>query len=92
VPKMPLYLIKTRHTLQSCLASLDEQLMHDIQSLHEFVYTCGEGEHAGYAVVEANNRGEAMSIVPEALRPEASVWKVDRFTAEDIRSFHAKAS
>lgn len=89
---MPLYLIKTRHTLNNCLASLDEQLTHDVQSLHEFVYTCGEGEHAGYAVVEANNRSEAMNIVPEPLRREASVWKVDRFTPEDIRSFHAKAS
>ncbi|HSB34347.1 MAG TPA: hypothetical protein VLG39_07815 [Nitrospirota bacterium] len=89
---MPLYLIKTRHTLRNCLAALDEQLTHDVQSLHEFVYTCGEGEHAGYAIVEANNRSEAMNIVPEPLRGEASVWKVDRFSPEDIRSFHAKAS
>lgn len=89
---MPLYMIKTRHTLRNCLASLDEQLMHDARSLHEFVYTCGEGEHAGYAVVEANNRSEAMGMIPESLRREASVWKVDRYTADDIRSFHAKAS
>lgn len=89
---MPLYLIKTRHTLKNCLAALDEQLTHDVQSLQEFVYTCGEGEHAGYAIVEANNRSEAMNIVPEPLRGEASVLKVDRFSPEDIRSFHAKAS
>jgi len=89
---MPLYLIKTRHSLENCLDSLDEQVAHDVRSLEEFVYTCGEGEHAGYAVVEANNRKEAINILPELLRPEASVWKVDRFTRDDIRSFHAKAS
>jgi hypothetical protein len=89
---MPLYLIKTRHTFRNCLASLDEQLMHAARSLEEFVYTCSEGEHAGYAIVEANNRSEALSILPDSLRRDASVLKVDRFTADDIRSFHAKAS
>jgi hypothetical protein len=33
-----------------------------------------------------------MNILPEVLRQEATVWKVDRFTPDDIRSFHAKAS
>jgi len=89
---MPLYLIKTRHSLQGCLQALDEQLMHGSASLEEFVFTCREGDHAGYAVIEAGSRKEAMDIVPEPLRPETSVWKVDRFTADDIRSFHAKAS
>jgi len=89
---VPLYLIKSRHNQEGCLRALDEQLTHDVRSLEDFVYTCGEGEHAGYAIVEAKNREEAMNILPEVLRWEATVWKVDRFTADDIRSFHAKAS
>ena len=89
---MPLYLIKSRHKTEDCLHALDEQLMHDVRSLEEFVYTCGEGEHAGYAVVEANSRDEAMTILPEVLRQEATVVKADRFTPDDVRSFHAKAS
>jgi hypothetical protein len=89
---MPLYLIKSRHMLGNCLRALDEQMTHDVRSLEEFVYACGEGDHAGYAVVEAKSRDEAMNILPEVLRQEATVWKVDRFTPDDIRSFHAKAS
>jgi hypothetical protein len=89
---MPLYLIKTRHSAENCLGSLDEQVAYNARSIEEFVYTCSEGEHAGYAVVEANNRNEAVNILPEILRREATVWKADRFTREDIRSFHAKAS
>jgi hypothetical protein len=89
---MPLYLVKSRHGQEGCLRALDEQLTHDVRSLEEFVYSCGEGDHAGYAIVEANSRNEAMNILPESLRQEATVWKVDRFTPHDIRSFHAKAS
>ena len=89
---MPLYLVKSRHKLEGCLRALDEQVAHDVRSLEEFVYTCGEGDHAGYAVVEANSRDEALNILPDVLRQEATVWKVDRFTPYDIRSFHAKAS
>ena len=89
---MPLYLIKTRHSAENCLGSLDEQMAYDVRSAEEFVYTCSEGEHAGYAIVEVNNRREAVNILPELLRSEATVWKVDRFTREDLRSFHAKAS
>ena len=89
---MPLYLVKSRHEQNGCLHALDEQVAHDLRSLEEFVYTCGEGDHAGYAIVEANSRDEALKILPELLRREATIWKVDRFTPDDIRSFHAKAS
>jgi len=89
---MPLYLVKSRHGAENCLHALDEQLTQGSRSLEEFVYTCGDGEHAGYAVVEANNRGEAMNILPEFLRGEATVWKADKFTPDDIRAFHAKAA
>jgi len=89
---MPLYLVKSRHSAGNCLRALDEQLAQGSRSLEEFVYTCGDGEHAGYAVVEANSRSEAMNVLPEILREEATVWKADRFTSDDIRAFHAKAS
>jgi len=89
---MPLYLIKSRHEMDGCLRALDEQLTLGVRSLQEFVYTCGEGDHAGYAIVEASSRDEAMNILPVPLRREATVWKVDRFTPDDVRSFHAKAS
>lgn len=89
---MPLYLIKIRHAFGNCLGALDEQVAYNVRSLQEFVYACGEGEHAGYAIVEANSRSEAMNILPESLRREATVWKVDRFTPDDIKSFHTKAA
>ena len=89
---MPLYLVKSRHSAGNCLRALDEQLAQGSWSLEEFVYTCGDGDHAGYAVVDASSRSEAMSILPEFLREEATVWKADKFTPNDIRAFHSKAS
>lgn len=89
---MSLYLIKSPHTVENCLRALDEESAKGPMVLDKFVYGCNEGDHTGYAITEAKDKDEAWKLVPEFIRKEAMIVKVDRFTPEIIKSFHAKAA
>ena len=60
--------------------------------MNEFVFGCKEGDHAGYAIVDAENRSAALNMMPDMMQETACVAKVDRLTPADIKSFHAKAA
>ncbi len=89
---MALYMITSAHEPEQCLDALDEILAKGADSLNRFVFGCREGDHTGYAIVEAENRTAALSVLPDNLHETACVSKVDRLTPADIRSFHAKAA
>jgi hypothetical protein len=46
------------------------------------------GDHTGYVIVEAGSESEARENVPSFLRGKARIVKVDKFTPEQIKSFH----
>jgi hypothetical protein len=89
---MALYLITSAHEPEQCLDALDEIMAKRPDTLNKFVYGCKEGDHAGYAIVDAESRSAALNLLPDILQETACVTKVDKFTPADIRAFHAKAA
>jgi hypothetical protein len=89
---MAFYMITSAHEPEQCLEALDEILEKGTDSLNKFVFGCKEGDHTGYAIVDAENRSAALNVLPDKMQETACVAKVDRLTPADIRSFHAKAA
>ncbi len=89
---MALYMITSAHEPEECLDTLDRIQSKDSALLDTFVFGCKEGDHTGYAILEAESRIRALDLLPDTLQETACITRVDRFTAEDIRSFHAKAA
>ncbi len=89
---MSLYMITSAHDPEECLDALERMQAKDSALLEEFVFGCREGDHTGYAILEAESRIRALSLLPETLQEDACITRVDRFTPDDIRSFHARAA
>jgi hypothetical protein len=89
---MTRYLITSGHAPDECLRAMDEELAKGSAVLDKFVYGCREGDHTGYAIVEAKSRSDALALVPDFLQDNACVAKVDKFTPGEVRSLHAKAA
>lgn len=89
---MAFYMITSAHEPEQCLDALDEMAAKGTGSLDKFVFGCKEGDHTGYAIVEAENRSAALDVLPDMLQETACVAKVERFTQADIKAFHAQAA
>lgn len=89
---MAFYMITSAHEPEQCLDALDGILAKGTGSLNKFVFGCREGDHTGYAIVEAENRSAALDMLPDSMQETACVAKVDRLTPADIKAFHAKAA
>lgn len=89
---MSRYFIETKHTPEECLRALDEVLAMGPTVLDRFEWGCMADDHTGYAMTEADKDYEAWDLVPEFLRHKARVIKLNRFTPDQIRSFHKKSA
>ncbi|MBM2810876.1 MAG: hypothetical protein HW416_1635 [Chloroflexi bacterium] len=87
---MPTYLIETPHTMEECAWSLKQILDHGTQMLDKFNWGCMDDEHRGWAIVEAANKFEAQDIIPTILRSKARIIELQKFTADEVRAFHAR--
>ena len=85
---MARYLIESPHTVGECLRALDEILGRDPGLLAKYDFACMSGEHTGYVIVDAGSESEARENIPSFLRGKARIVKVDKFTPEQIKSFH----
>ena len=85
---MARYLIESPHTTEECLSALDEILVRGPGALAKYDFGCMSGDHTGYVIVEAGSESEARENVPSFLRGKARIVKVDKFTPEQIKSFH----
>jgi hypothetical protein len=85
---MARYLIESPHTTEECLRALDELLARGPGVLAKYDFGCMSGDHTGYVIVEASGESEARETVPTFLRGKARIVKVDKFTPEQIKSFH----
>ena len=84
------YMIIAPHTPEECLKVLDEQLAMGPQSLAKWEWGCMAGDHTGYAIVEAASDSAAAKMVPAEVQAKAKIVKLNKFTAEQIKSFHEK--
>ena len=86
------YLIEQEHTKDECLNSLDEIALRSPQLLDSCYFTCSTGQHHGFCFVEASAESEARDMIPTQLRSKSRVVPVDKYSPEQIRSFHQSGS
>jgi hypothetical protein len=90
---MARYLIESPHKAEECVRVLDEELEKGKDILDKVEFGCKAGDHTGYAIVDADNRNDALNkYVPSFIRDKARIVEVNKFTPEMIRSFHTKAA
>lgn len=82
------YLIESPHTKQECLRELDEISAKGQKTLGQFYWGCGQGDHTGYAIVDARNESDAKNLVPDFARDKAKVVELHQFSPDEIRSMH----
>lgn len=87
---MARFIIEAPHTDPGCIEALDEVLKKDPKFLEKFVWGCNAGYHTGWVVVDAEDEASARKMMPIALRSQARIFKVDKFTPEEIRPLHQK--
>ena len=87
---MEKYFVESKHTPEECLRALDEVLEKGAETLNKFEWGCMAGDHTGYSIVEARSDSDALGIVPVFLRGKARAIKLNKFTPDQIRSFHQK--
>jgi len=85
---MPKFLVVSNHTGEDCIKALQETLA--IGYLTHFEWGCKDGVHTGWAILEAENKAQAMMSVPTFLRPDAKVILLTQFDPERVRMMHPK--
>lgn len=83
---MPKFLIEFRHAddYEGCVRALDAIATLGSHLVSNAEFGCEDGVHCGWMVVEVNDRREAELIVPPALRPDARVIQLRRWSPEEI--------
>jgi hypothetical protein len=82
------YFIESPHSKEECLQALDEVLARGPQFLAQFDWGCMGGQHVGWATVDAGSESEARNMVPAVVRNKARIIPVNKFTPNQIESFH----
>ena len=85
---MDRYLVILPHTMEECAKSL--QQIEAIGTITHFDWGCKDGEHTGWVIIEAENKAEALMVVPTLQRNKARTIKLTKFSPEDVRGFHTQ--
>ena len=80
------YLIEAPHSPDECAQAMDEALARGPRFLAQFDWGCVEGEHTGWATVEASNESEARSMIPAVVKDKARVVRVGKATPDLINA------
>ena len=83
------FMVIATHTPEECLKTLDEVKSEDTKLLGKFDWGCMAGDHTGYVVLEAKDEAAVKAMLPADMQ-NARIVKLNKFTAEQIQSFHAK--
>jgi hypothetical protein len=87
---MHTYIIESPHTAEDCRLVIKE--VYAMGYLHHFEWGCADGDHAGWAIVEAENEIHAKMMVPSVIRNAARVVRVVKFDIDEFGQLHmAKA-
>jgi hypothetical protein len=85
------FLIQMKHTPEQCVAGLDKISAEAPKLLDQVEWGCMAGDHTGYLMVRAENEAAAKNMVPVFLRgDETRIVALNKFTVEQIKSFHGK--
>lgn len=82
------YLVESPHTKEECAREMDGILAKGEKTLDQFYWGCSKGDHTAYAIVDAKNESEVKQLIPDFARDKAKVVQVDKFSPDQIKSFH----
>ena len=85
---MKRFLVISDHTAEDCNRALKEVLA--IGYLTHFDWGCKDGVHTGWAILEADDKAEAMMSVPTFLRGQARIVQLTKFQAEKVQAMHVR--
>jgi hypothetical protein len=83
---MERYLVESPHSAQDCTYILEQVLA--LGYLTHFEWGCLDGDHTGWAIVEAESAEQARMVVPTFAREKARVVRLVKFTREDLLKSH----
>ena len=83
---MERYLVISNHTEADCTKALRQ--VEAAGYITHFDWGCKDGEHTGWAIVEADNSSEAMMVVPSMGRKMARAVKLTKFSPKDLGIEH----
>jgi hypothetical protein len=84
---MPSFLVISPHTEEDCVKVLQDLLA--MGYLTHFDWGCKDNEHTGWAIIEAENKAEALMTVPPSVRSRARAVQLAKFAPEEVRAMHA---
>ncbi len=84
------FLVISHHTAADCVLALKETLA--IGYLTHFDWGCKDGAHTGWAILEAEDKAQAMMSVPTFLRGQALVVQLTRFDPAKVEAMHVSRS
>ncbi|MFA5834391.1 MAG: hypothetical protein WDA22_13020 [Bacteroidota bacterium] len=82
---MPHYLVVSPHTEEDC--SKVVKLTLAIGYLTHYYWGCKSGDHCGYAMIEADNRQEALLSVPTVIREKSKALPIEQFDPNDVQGW-----
>ena len=85
---MSRYLVETTHTARECTWALKKALQYNPQFLTIFEWGCKDGDHRGWAIVEAEDKFAVHALVPRVLRPYTHIVELNPFTPAEAQAYH----
>jgi hypothetical protein len=85
---MARYLVELPHTKEDCLEALDSVAAFSHALLDRIDWGCGADVHTGWLVMEAQDEATAKMMLPTNIRGRAKAVPLNKFSAEQVKSFH----
>ena len=85
---MARYLVELPHTKEDCLQALDSVVAFSNSLIDRIDWGCGGDVHTGWLLIEAQDANAAKMMVPTNIRDRAKAVQLNKFSAEQVRSFH----
>ena len=83
---MKRFLVISHHKGEDCVKALKEALA--IGYLTHFDWGCKDGIHTGWAILEAEDKAQAMLSIPTFLRGQGQVVQLTKFDPEKVLAMH----
>ena len=85
---MKRFLVISHHSGEECVKALKETLA--MGYLTHFEWGCKDGVHTGWAILEAEDKQQAMLSVPPFLRGKGQVVRLSKFKPDTVAAMHAE--
>jgi hypothetical protein len=84
---MPKYLIEIPHEAEkiACLRSVEILLSSGSHFLTNADWGCMDGVHKAWFFMEAENKNEALMVVPPAYRKDTKISQLNKFKLQDVK-------